>query len=92
VVNDVRAAAAVVEEITAGAATRWPARIRSAPRPEEKAIVEEAPGAFGSVDVLIDNAGIGRDRSLANLSAGELEAVPDVHLRGSFHVTKPAFR
>jgi NAD(P)-dependent dehydrogenase (short-subunit alcohol dehydrogenase family) len=91
VVNDVRAAAAVVEEITAGAATRWPARTgQHAGR--GKAIVEEAPGAFGSVDVLINNAGIVRDRSLAKMSAAELEAVLDVHLRGSFHVTKPAFR
>ncbi|MDP9292895.1 MAG: SDR family NAD(P)-dependent oxidoreductase, partial [Actinomycetota bacterium] len=57
-----------------------------------QAIVEEALGAFGSVDVLINNAGIVRDRSLANLGAAELEAVLDVHLRGSFHVTQPAFR
>jgi NAD(P)-dependent dehydrogenase (short-subunit alcohol dehydrogenase family) len=51
--------------------------------------VEEAVRAFGSVEILIDNGGVVRDRSPANLTAEDLEAVLDVHLRRSFHVTQP---
>jgi NAD(P)-dependent dehydrogenase (short-subunit alcohol dehydrogenase family) len=92
VVNDVRGADAVVDEIRAmgGHALADPHSVSTAAGGE--AIVAEALDAFGSVDVLINNAGIVRDRSLANLSTDELEAVLDVHLRGAFHVTKPAFR
>lgn len=57
-----------------------------------RAIVEVALDSFGTVDALISNAGILRDRSFANLTGAELEAVLDVHLRGAFHVAQPAFR
>ncbi|WP_337110331.1 SDR family NAD(P)-dependent oxidoreductase [Prescottella equi] len=56
-----------------------------------RAIVDAAMDAFGSVDALIHNAGILRDRSLASLTSEEIESVLDVHLRGGFHVTVPAF-
>ena len=92
VVNDVRGATAVVDEIRAGGGDALASPHSVSTEAAGQAIVEEALGAFGSVDVVINNAGIVRDRSLANLSAAELEAVLDVHLRGSFHVTQPAFR
>jgi NAD(P)-dependent dehydrogenase (short-subunit alcohol dehydrogenase family) len=57
-----------------------------------RAIVQDALQAYGAVDVLINNAGIVRDSSLAKMNTADLEAVLDVHLRGSFHVTQPAFR
>ncbi len=56
-----------------------------------EAIVRTAIDAFGKVDILINNAGILRDRSLAKMSSDEFDAVLDVHLRGAFHVTRPAF-
>jgi NAD(P)-dependent dehydrogenase (short-subunit alcohol dehydrogenase family) len=56
-----------------------------------RAIVDAAMDAFGSVDALIHNAGILRDRSLGNLTPEEVDAVLDVHLRGGFNVTIPAF-
>lgn len=56
-----------------------------------RAIVDAAMDAFGSVDALIHNAGILRDRSLHHLSAEEVDAVLDVHLKGGFNVTIPAF-
>ena len=56
------------------------------------AIVQTALDAFGTVDILINNAGTLRDRSFANLTVDELHAVVDVHLLGAFHVTQPAFR
>lgn len=56
------------------------------------AIVQTALDAFGTVDIVINNAGILRDKSFANMTLDEVEAVLDVHLRGAFHVSLPAFR
>jgi NAD(P)-dependent dehydrogenase (short-subunit alcohol dehydrogenase family) len=56
------------------------------------AITQAALDAFGTVDILINNAGILRDKSFANLALADLQAVIDVHLMGAFHVTQPAFR
>ncbi|MCY3563296.1 MAG: SDR family oxidoreductase, partial [bacterium] len=55
------------------------------------AIVQTALDAYGTVDVVINNAGILRDRSFGNLTIGELQAVVDVHLLGAFYVSLPAF-
>ncbi len=56
-----------------------------------EAIVAAALKAFGRLDVLINNAGILRDKSFAKMSPGEWRAVLDVHLDGACHVTRPAF-
>lgn len=92
VVNDVRDASSVADQILAegGNAIASPHSVSSADGGER--IVEEAVAAFGQVDVLINNAGIVRDSSLAKLTTENLDAVLDVHLRGSFNVTRPAFR
>ena len=55
-------------------------------------IVKTALDNFGRVDVVINNAGILRDRSFAKMSQAEIEAVLDVHLKGAFFVSQPAFR
>jgi NAD(P)-dependent dehydrogenase (short-subunit alcohol dehydrogenase family) len=57
-----------------------------------EAIVQTAIDSFGRVDIVINNAGILRDKSFANLPPADLEAVLDVHLKGAFFVTQPAFR
>jgi NAD(P)-dependent dehydrogenase (short-subunit alcohol dehydrogenase family) len=54
-------------------------------------IVQTAIDSFGRVDIVINNAGILRDKSFANLPPADLEAVLDVHLKGAFFVTQPAF-
>lgn len=57
-----------------------------------EAIVQTAVEAFGHVDIVVNNAGILRDRSFAKMSSAEVDAVIDVHLRGAFNVSRPAFR
>jgi NAD(P)-dependent dehydrogenase (short-subunit alcohol dehydrogenase family) len=56
-----------------------------------KAIIQTALDNFGRVDVLVNNAGILRDKSFLKLEPENLEAVLDVHLKGAFFVTQPAF-
>jgi NAD(P)-dependent dehydrogenase (short-subunit alcohol dehydrogenase family) len=57
-----------------------------------EAIVQTAVDAFGTVDIVINNAGILRDKSFHNLTPELLDPVLDVHLRGAFNVTIPAWR
>jgi NAD(P)-dependent dehydrogenase (short-subunit alcohol dehydrogenase family) len=54
-------------------------------------ILQGALGAFGSVDILVNNAGILRDRSLPKLEEADWDAVVNVHLRGTYCVTRPVF-
>jgi NAD(P)-dependent dehydrogenase (short-subunit alcohol dehydrogenase family) len=56
------------------------------------ALVEQAIEAFDGLDIVINNAGILRDKSFANMELSEVEAVLGVHLLGAFHVSMPAFR
>jgi NAD(P)-dependent dehydrogenase (short-subunit alcohol dehydrogenase family) len=53
-------------------------------------IVSSAVEAFGRLDVVINNAGILRDRFFFNMSIEEWRAVIDVHLNGSFYVSRAA--
>ncbi len=56
------------------------------------AVIQTAVDAFDGVDGVINNAGILRDKSFANMEIAEIEAVLDVHLKGAFYVSQPAFR
>ena len=56
-----------------------------------EAIVKTAVDAFGKVDIVINNAGILRDKTFHNMTPELLNPVLDVHLKGAFHVTRPAW-
>nr|MBO2498659.1 SDR family oxidoreductase [Acidimicrobiia bacterium] len=90
--SSTRAADGVVEEIRA-AGGEAVADYGSVADPEQAAqTVRTAIESFGSVDIVISNAGILRDRSFANMTLDEMNAVVDVHLRGAFHISLPAYR
>jgi len=57
-----------------------------------EAIVQAALDAFGTVDIVINNAGILRDKSFHNMTPELLNPVIDVHLKGAFYVTQPAWK
>jgi NAD(P)-dependent dehydrogenase (short-subunit alcohol dehydrogenase family) len=81
----------VVEEIEAlgGAAV---ADTNSVATPDgADAMVKTALDAFGRVDIVINNAGILRDKSFKNMTQDLWDAVIAVHLTGAFNVTRAAW-
>jgi NAD(P)-dependent dehydrogenase (short-subunit alcohol dehydrogenase family) len=85
------AAQAVVAEIEA-AGGEAVANTDSIATPEGgEAVIQSAVDAFGQIDIIINNAGILRDTSFKNMTADVLDPVLDVHLRGAFNVTRPAW-
>ncbi len=86
------AADVVVKEIEEAGGTAV-ANYDSVATPEGgEAIVKTALDNFGQADILINNAGILRDKSFAKMTPEEITLVLDVHLRGAFYVSQPAFR
>ena len=88
--NDAGPAQAVVNEIKdlggeAAANTDSVSDATSATR-----IVQTALDAFGRIDVIVNNAGILRDRFFHKMSLDEWDAVIKVHLYGAFHVSRAA--
>ena len=55
-----------------------------------KEMIEQAYDEFGGLDVLVNNAGILRDRMLFNMDEAEWDAVIRVHLKGTFCPTRHA--
>lgn len=80
VVNEIRAAGG-----SAVASTDSVAEWESANR-----IIKCATDAFGTLHAVVNNAGILRDRIFHNMSVDEWKAVIDVHLNGSFYMSRAA--
>jgi NAD(P)-dependent dehydrogenase (short-subunit alcohol dehydrogenase family) len=57
-----------------------------------EAIVRTAIEAFGSVDVVVNNAGQLRNAAFEDLTIDDVEQVLQTHLAGAFYVTQPAYR
>jgi len=86
------AAQQVVDEIKAAGGDAVP-NYDSVATPEGgENIVKTAVDTFGRVDIIINNAGILRDTSFKNMTKEMLEPVIDVHLKGAFYVTRPAWQ
>ncbi len=86
-----RPADAVVQEITAAGGEAVANYDSVATVEGSERIVQTALDHFGKVDILINNAGILRDKSFAKMTPEMWQAVLDVHLHGAYHVTRPAF-
>jgi NAD(P)-dependent dehydrogenase (short-subunit alcohol dehydrogenase family) len=88
---DVGPAEEVVQEIKA-ARGEAVACTESVATPEGgRAIIQAALDHYGRIDILIHNAGNVRPALLNEMTYHDFEAVVDVHLRGAFHVVRPAF-
>lgn len=82
------AAQGVVDEIMAAGGTAIANGDSVATDAGGKAIVAAAMDAFGRVDILVNNAGILRDAAFKNMTAEQVDAVIEVHLAGTFNVTR----
>ena len=87
-----RMADAVVEEIQKAGGTAVASYDSVATVEGGRAILQTALDAFGQVDVLVNNAGILRDKTLAKMEESEWDAVIAVHLKGTYCVTRPVFQ
>mgnify|MGYP000011708252 CR=1 FL=1 len=85
------AAESVVEEIKAAGGDAMANGANVTDFDQCKAMVEAAVARWGTVDVVINNAGILRDKSFAKMAPEEWRAVIDVHLNGSANVTLAAW-
>src|SRR3954468_6925774 len=82
------AALAVVAEIEAAGGTAMSDGGSVTDYGHMQAMVEKAKAAWGGVHILINNAGILRDKSFAKMEMEDFGAVVDVHLIGSANCTK----
>lgn len=88
---DVGPAESVVQEIKAAGGEAIACTESVATAEGGKAIIDAAINNYGRIDILIHNAGNVRPASLKEMSYEDFDAVLDVHLRGAFHVVRPAF-
>ncbi|EFG78986.1 oxidoreductase, short chain dehydrogenase/reductase family protein [Mycobacterium parascrofulaceum ATCC BAA-614] len=90
--SDAQAANAVSEEIR-GQGGEAVADMHSVASPQGgEAIIDTALRTWGRVDILINNAGIVGDAPFEDMTPERFEPLLDVHLRGAFHVMRPAWR
>jgi len=86
------AADAVVEEIKKGGGKAVANYDSVATVQGGENIIKTAMDAFGRVDIVVNNAGILRDKTFVKMTEDEWDIVLSVHLRGAFCVTAPAFK
>jgi multifunctional beta-oxidation protein len=88
VVNDLMNPDTVVQEIQkmGGKAVGNKANVT-----DGDAVIKTAIDTYGRIDILINNAGILRDKAFANMDDKQWDDIISVHLRGTYKVTKAAY-
>lgn len=89
VVNDFKDPSAVVNEIKAAGGEAHGDQHDVAK--DSKAIIDNVIGKYGTIDILINNAGILRDKSFAKMTDADWYSVQQVHLLGTFNLTRLAW-
>ena len=84
------AAQGVVDEIRSAGGEAVASGADVADWEQAAGLIQSAVDAFGGLDVLVNNAGIVRDRMIANTSEDEFDAVIAVHLKGHFATMRHA--
>jgi NAD(P)-dependent dehydrogenase (short-subunit alcohol dehydrogenase family) len=103
IVNDVGASSAgkgraqdaadrVVAEIRDAGGEAIPNYDSVSTRESGAAIVASAIKAFGRIDALVNNAGFLTDAPFDEMTDAQIDTIIDVHLKGAFYVSQPAFR
>ena len=94
VCNDIvgRAAAETADEIVQRGGSAVPESTSVATPGGGDAVVRAAIDTFGSVDIVINNAGQLRNGAFEDLSVDDIHEVLATHLGGAFYVTQPAYR
>jgi len=82
----------VVDEICSGGGQACASHESVASMEGGRKMVEMALDTFGGLDILINNAGILRDRTFIKMTEQEWDEVIDVHLKGAFCVTQPSVK
>ncbi|MGN0097095.1 MAG: SDR family NAD(P)-dependent oxidoreductase [Corynebacterium sp.] len=91
VVNDLGNADAVVDEIAAAGGEAIANGADVSDVEAAAAMIDAAVQQWGRIDILINNAGILRDKSFAKMDLADFRKVVDVHLMGSVNCTKAAW-
>ena len=89
--HDPSPAEAVVEQIRAAGGVAAANSDSVAARVGADSMVADTLKEFGQLDIVINNAGIIRNRTFLNINAYEFEPVIDVHVKGCFFVSRPAY-
>ena len=81
----------VVKEIKDNGGSAVPNYDSVATKSGGESIIQSALSEFGGIHAVVNNAGILRDKSFAKMEEEDLNAIIDVHLKGTFFVCQPAF-
>ncbi|MCA0174341.1 3-oxoacyl-[acyl-carrier-protein] reductase [Bacillus sp. RAR_GA_16] len=82
----------VVEEIKAGGGNAIAIKANVASMEEVQGMIKEVVSTFGSLEVLVNNAGITRDNLIMRMKEEEWDSVIDTNLKGVFNCTKSVTR